>query len=129
MKDKLNTLARIAVFAVAIFQLAISQIHIKVITKVSDTEIGFVLFLFIIFGLVNAFNAVQKKKSKFMILDILALGISSYTGYYYVTTILANIGDDQLMVFADIQWSLLVSLIAMATYIVGTVTIYLTKEK
>jgi hypothetical protein len=128
MKEKLFYISKWSVFFIAIIQLAISQIHIAIITKVFETDVGFFLFLFIIFGLVSAFNAVSAKKGKKMYLDFTTAITSSLAGYRYLTTVFANIAPDKLLTFEDASISIYISIVAIFIYIVGTITMFLTKE-
>lgn len=129
MKEKLFNLARFCMFAVAIVQLTLSQIHIAVIMKVFADEIGFYLFLFIIFGLVVAFNSINLKSNKGVVLDILGVLAASLAGYKYISILLEDLAMGNVLTMKEASLSLNFSIATIAVYIVGIIVILLTKGK
>jgi len=129
MKEKLFNIARFSMFAVAIIQLTLSQIHIEIIMKVFADEIGFYLFLFIIFGLVVAFNSINLKRNKGILLDVIGVIAASLAGYKYVTLLLTDLELGNVLTVKEAALSLNFSMITIGIYIVGLLVILLTKGK
>ncbi len=128
MKTTIYNISKYIILAVALLQLAISQIHIEIITKVYETNVGFYLFLFIIFGLVVAFNSISNKKKSKMFIDLFGSVVAVFAGYQYITIVFANIAPDRLLNYQDIQYSIYISIAAIAIYIIGTIILFLTNE-
>lgn len=126
MKEKLFNGARFFMFTAAIVQLALSQIHIAVITKVFEESVGFYLFLFIIFGIIVAFNSVNLKSGKHLLLDIVGVVFASAAGIKFISQVLNDIKVSTVLTFQDAQISLLVSVITIAIYIIGLIIIIFT---
>lgn len=129
MKEKLFNIARFCMFAVAIIQLTLSQIHIEIIMKVFADEIGFYLFLFIIFGLVIAFNSVNLKRGKGILLDTIGVVAASLAGYKYVSLILTDLDMGGVLTLEEASLSLNFSILTIGIYTIGLVVILLTKGK
>jgi len=128
MKERIFKISKFVIAAIAILQLAISQVHIKVITKVFASDIGFYLFLFILFGLVMAFNLSSLKRDskmpRYLMMTIAAIG----TGLVYIIMLFADIATGQYLTFDVALLSIVASIAAIAIYFVGTAVILLTKE-
>ena len=63
---------------VGVGHLAVSQIHIAAITKIFANQIGFYLFVFVIFGLTTGFNAVLIEKP-FSVVSLIAVSYTHLT--------------------------------------------------
>ncbi len=113
----------------ALLQLALSQIHINVITKVFASEIGFYLFLFILFGLVMTFSlSSMKRDSKkpiYIALTIAALG----SGFVYLRMLFADIATGQYLTMDVAMLSIIVSILSLVIYLVGTIVILSTRDR
>lgn len=129
MKEKLFNIARFSMFAVALVQLALSQIHIAIITKIFATEIGFFLFLFIIFGVVVAFNSMNLKSGKNMLIDVVGVVIASLAGIKYLSLVLQDLAVPNLLTFDEARVSIYFSILTIAIYMIGLLVLFLTKGK
>lgn len=129
MKERfLNYIIMIMGFT-ALFQLAISQVHIKTITKIFSPEIGFYLFLFMIFGLVTLFNLTSIKKSRNDILFAFISALLVFVGVVYSRILLNNYRIHESITYNDIYFSLYMIIISMVIYGVGTITILVIKNR
>ncbi|MDC7235464.1 MAG: hypothetical protein PQJ58_19705 [Spirochaetales bacterium] len=126
MKEHLFKTARLLIYMAAIGQLALSQVHIGIITKVFAPSVGFFLFLFVIAGLVTAFNS-SSAASKPLI-AVLGCGASLLTGVLYLNIVFKDIANATLLTFEEAQVSIFVSLLAMFLYLAGTVTMLVTRN-
>ena len=128
MKERIFKISKFVIAAIAILQLAISQVHIKVITKVFASDIGFYLFLFILFGLVMTFNLSSLKRDskipRYLLVTIAAIG----AGLVYIIMLFSDIATGQYLTIDVALLSILVSIAAIITYFVGTAVLLLTKE-
>ena len=107
----------------ALGELAMSQIHIQAITKIFANEIGFYLFLFIIFGLTTAFNAyILEKRTGFILLTLSGL-MAVGTGYIYLNIMQADVAAQEALSMADVRTSWLLVSISMGIYLVGLLVI------
>ena len=129
MKEKLFNIARWSMFAVALIQLALSQIHIGIITKVFASEVGFWLFLFIIFGIVVAFNSINLKKGKNLLIDILGVIVASLSGLKYLSLVITDLKMENLLTFAESKLSIYFSAFTIGIYVLGLMVILVTKGK
>ena len=107
----------------ALGELAMSQIHIQAITKIFANEIGFYLFLFIIFGLTTAFNAyLLEKRTGLIILAISGL-LAVGAGYIYLDLMQTDVAAQASLTMADVRTSWLLVSISMGIYLVGLVVV------
>ncbi|MCG8572798.1 MAG: hypothetical protein MJB14_21915 [Spirochaetes bacterium] len=129
MKEKLFHFFKYSIFAVALLQLALSQIHISVITKVFATHIGFYLFLFILFGLVLAFNVVTLKRKSNMLPAVLFSIAALVSGYIYLKILYTSIGTSKVLVFDDVLVLVLFSVLSLLVYVVHSLGLLFCKEE
>ncbi|GAB6107252.1 hypothetical protein [Fusibacter bizertensis] len=127
MKEKVFNITRYSMFAIALIQLALSQIHIGIITKVFATNVGFYLFLFIIFGIVVAFNSINLRSNKNMLLDIVGSIVAAIAGIKYLSIIMDDLNSGNVLTFSEAKWSIAFTSIAIAGYLFGTIILLLTK--
>ena len=107
----------------ALGELAMSQIHIQAITKIFANEIGFYLFLFIIFGLTTAFNAyLLEKRTGLIILAISGL-LAVGAGYIYLDLMQTDVAAQASLTMADVRTSWLLVVISMGIYLVGLLVV------
>ena len=107
----------------ALGELAMSQIHIQAITKIFANEIGFYLFLFIIFGLTTAFNAyLLEKRTGLIILAISGL-LAVGAGYIYLDLMQTDVAAQASLSMADVRTSWLLVSISMGIYLVGLLVV------
>lgn len=128
MKEKLFNITILLMSITAILQLAASQIHIKTITKVFVTEIGFYLFLFIIFGLVTLFNLTTIKKSTNDFMFVLCSLVVSGVGIKYLQLLLNDYNSYDSIKFKDIYESLYMVIAGIAIYAFGTIYVVISKK-
>ncbi|MBE2220709.1 MAG: hypothetical protein IAF02_04170 [Anaerolineae bacterium] len=126
MKDIVLKTAVYILLITALGQLAASQIHILAITKIFANQIGFYLFMFIIFGITTAFNGyLLNNKRRGLILfvgsGILAIG----AGYIYMTLMQTDVAAQKTITMADVQSSWLLVAGSIAIYGIGLLVISL----
>lgn len=129
MKQRLFKISKFAISTMALFQLAISQVHIKVITKVFASNIGFYLFLFILFGLVMTFSLSSMKKAGKMPLYLVLTVAAIANGIIYLNMLFADIATGAYLTMDVALFSIVISMVTLAIYLLGTITILLTREK
>ena len=101
-------------------ELAFSQIHILAITKLFANEIGVYLFLFVIFGLTTAFNAMSLDKRRGIIFFAFSCWLTAVFGYIYLSILQADVASQATLTMADVQTSWLLVVTSIAIYIVGS---------
>jgi len=104
-------------------ELAVSQIHILTSTKVFASEIGVYLFMFIIFGLVTAFNTFLLKKIQGMIFYIASCWVTAGSGYIYLKLLQADVAAQDALTMVDINDSWLLVVISIGICLVGSIVI------
>lgn len=100
-----------------IAEVALSQVHILAATKLFATEIGFYLFLFIIFGLTTAFNGLLLETPRGVILLIVSGAIAAGAGFIYLRLMQADVAAQAALTMEDVRVS--------ATLVAASVVIYL----
>ncbi len=123
MESTKDKIAKYIVVSMTIIQLALSQIHISAITKVFVLEVGFFLFLFIIFGLLITFNLLSKnnESSKFLFQTTGSIFIACATGIYYMYLMYNDYINNELVTIDQIQLSLIIVGSGIGIYILGWV--------
>lgn len=129
MKTKLLNITILIMSITALLELAMSQVHIKTITKLFSAEVGFYLFLFIIFGLVTLFNLTSIKQSNNNALFILCTVIVVAMGVKYIKLLLNDYRVYENIIFSDISNALYLAIAGMIIYGLGTIIVVLTKPK
>lgn len=129
MKTKLFNITIFIMSITALLELAMSQVHIKTITKLFTAEVGFYLFLFIIFGLVTLFNLTSIKQSTNNMLLIFCSTIAVGVGFKYIKILLNDFKVYDNIKFSDISNSLYVAIGGIVIYGLGTIIVLLTKPK
>ena len=86
-------IATYILFIVGVGQLAISQIHIAATTKIFANQIGFYLFVFMIFGLTTGFNAVLIEKPRSVVLLLVSGALTAWGGIVYLRLLLAVVEE------------------------------------
>ena len=104
-------------------ELAIAQIHILAITKVFAKEIGFYLFLFIIFCLVTGFNALLLERYTGIIFFAFLNWITAGAGYIYLRILQSDIVSQQNLTFAEVRLSWLLVVISISICLINSVAI------
>lgn len=123
MKDLLLKFATGIALINSIGQLAGSQIHISAITKIFANEIGFYLFLFIILGLVTAFNIFLLDKKKGIIFFMISSWVTAWTGYIYLKILLADVAAQGILAIAEVDQSRLLVVVSICIYLAGSLVI------
>jgi len=123
MKDLILKIVVGIMLVNALGQLAASQIHILAITKLFASEIGFFLFLFIIFGLTTAFNAYLLEKRRGLILLTVSGLLAVGAGYVYLTIMQTDVAAQETLTMADVRTSWLLMGISMAIYLSGIILV------
>lgn len=127
MKDLLLKLATAIVFVTGIGNLAASQIHILASTKIFQNQIGIYLFMFIIFGLTTAFNAILLEKFRSVISFVFAGIMATVGGIAFVRLLTSDVAAQEKLTMADVQTSYTMVIVSMVIYAVGVVVIPLLK--
>jgi len=114
-------IAKYIIVAMTIMQLALSQIHIAAITKVFVLEVGFFLFLYIIFGLLITFNLMSKnnESSKFLFQTTGSIFIAVATGGYFMYLMYSDYKSNSLVELDQIQLSLILVGVGIGTYVLS----------
>jgi Na+-translocating ferredoxin:NAD+ oxidoreductase RnfE subunit len=129
MKTKLLNITILIMSITALLELAMSQVHIKTITKLFSAEVGFYLFLFIIFGLVTLFNLTSVKQSTNNMLLIFSTVVVIAAGLKYVQLLLNDYKVYDNIVFLDIKYALYLAIAGIVVYGLGTIVVVLSKPK
>jgi hypothetical protein len=108
-------------------QLAVSQIHILASTKVFASQVGVYLFVFVIFGLVAAFNIFLLHSRRALVFFSGASWISAAAGYIYIKIIQADVAAQESLAVTDVQSSCLLVIAAICICLVGSLAIPLLK--
>lgn len=104
-------------------EMALSQVHILAVTKLFVTEIGFYLFLFIIFGLTTAFNGLLLDKPRGVILLVVSGAIASGAGFIYLRLLQADVAKQTTLTMADVQTSAMLVAVSIVIYLGGSILI------
>ena len=123
MKEWLLKFAIGIVFINAIGQLAGSQIHILAITKLFAREVGFYLFLFIIFGLVTGFNVFMLDKKKGILFFAFSSWVTAGAGFIHLNKMQADVATQEALSMADIQQSWVLVIISISICLVSSIVI------
>ena len=96
--------------------LALSQVHILAITKVFAPEIGFYLFLFVIFGMTTGFNAYLAKKRTNILFYIFTSFLVIGAGLIYLQIMQGDVTKQAALTMNDAAirnswWLVIISLI------------------
>ena len=126
MKEKLFYTAKYLIYIAALSQLALSQVHIGIITKIFEPRAGFFLFLFIIFGLIMAFNSSAVKKGSRIEIFIFGCLAAVTFGILYLRILFQDISAGNLLTFVDARSSIIYTIIAIAVYAISTATMLVT---
>ena len=108
---------------VGVGQLAISQIHIEAITKVFANQIGFYLFLFMIFGLTTGFNAVLIEKPLSVASLIVSAILSSIGGVIYLRILQAEVVTQEQLTMVDVNESFRYVAFSIVVYLAGAILV------
>ena len=123
MKELLLKFAIGIVFVNAIGQLAGSQIHILASTKLFAREVGFYLFLFIIFGLVTGFNVFLLDKKKGVLFFAFSSWVTAGVGFIFLKILQTDVAAQETLTMADVQQSWLLVIISISICLVGSIVI------
>ena len=108
---------------VGVGHLAISQIHISAITKIFANQIGFYLFVFIIFGLTTGFNAILVEKP-FSVVSLIGSAIlSAIGGFIYLRLLQADVLEQEKLAMADVSDSFQLVAVSIGIYLVGAIIV------
>ena len=128
MKETLFKAFKIITFVVAVGQLAISQVHIGLITKVFEPSVGFLLFAFITFGVVMAFNAVSFRRGSNPMVLVFGGLLSSSAGFLYVRLLFADLNAGNLVTMEEARLSIVLSILSIVAYASSTVVLLFTRN-
>lgn len=120
MRPFLQKFAAIILCITGVGQLAISFIHVEAITKIFTNQIGFYMFLFIIFGLTTGINAVLLEKPRSLISFIFSGIVAVASGYVYLNLMQADVARQDALTMADVSQSWQIVIASMAIYGIGT---------
>lgn len=123
MKEMLLKFAVGIVFVNALGQLAGSQIHILAITKLFAREVGFYLFLFIIFGLVTGFNVFILDKKKGLLFFAFSCWVTIVAALIYMNILRTDVAAQESLAMADVQQSWMLMVISIVINLVGSLLI------
>ncbi len=123
MKQRITQLLSILLFITGVGTLALSQIHILASTKIFAAEIGFYLFLFVIFGLTTGFNAVLIEKPRSIFFFILSGLLASGAGVIYLRILQTDVAAQDALTMDDVQSSFQMAIGAIVIYLLGVITI------
>jgi hypothetical protein len=123
MKAFAMKMAAAAVFINALGQLAGSQVHILAITKIFANEIGFYLFLFILCGLVTAFNVFLLETRKGLFFFIVSSWATAVAGYIYVRLMQTDVAAQERLSMAEVQASWTLVILSIGIYLIGSLII------
>jgi hypothetical protein len=109
----------------AVLQLALSQIHIGAIKIMFSPQIGFYLFLFILFGLILVFLLTPLKAvNGSSIFKITLTGLAASGSAAYCIFIMWNdYKANAIIKLNDFQTSIILLLIGIAVYILGNLVL------
>lgn len=108
---------------VGVGHLAVSQIHIAAITKIFANQIGFYLFVFVIFGLTTGFNAVLIEKPFSVVSLIVSSILSSVGGFVYLRLLQADVLDQENLTMADVGDSFQLVAVSIGIYLIGAIIV------
>lgn len=120
MRPFLQKIVAIILCITGVGQLAISFIHVEAITKIFANQIGFFLFLFIIFGLTTGINAVLLEKPSSLISFIFSGVVAVVSGYVYLNIMQTDVARQDTLTMAEVSQSWQIVIASMAIYGIGT---------
>lgn len=129
MRDWILKIMAGFVFIIGLGELALSQVHILTSTKVFASEIGIYLFIFIIFGLVTAFNTFSLKTWRGIIFYIATSWIAVAGGFIYLKILQTDVKAQKNLTMADVNDSWLLVVISICIYLLGSILIPLLNIK
>lgn len=110
-------------FIVGVGQLALSQIHVTAATKIFDNQIGFYLFIFMIFGLTTGFNAVLVEKPGSLVSLLVSGILSAVGGYIYLQILQADVLQQDQLTLAEVGDSVRMVSVSIVIYFVGSILV------
>ena len=110
-------------FILGVGHLAISQVHIAAATKIFANQIGFYLFLFIIFGLTTGLNAVLIEKPQSLISFVGSSLLVSWGGFIYLRLLQAEVVQQEQLTMADVNDSFLLVAASIVIYLAGSIIV------
>jgi len=111
------------VFLTGLGNLAMSQVHILASTKVFASYIGIYLFMFIIFGLITAFNIFTLNKLKSIIFFMVTSWMAAISGFLFLRIMRTDIITQGAFILADVQQSLTLVIVSIIIYLAGSILI------
>ncbi len=103
--------------------LAISQVHISTITKLFVREIGFYLFLFVIFGLTTSFNTFLLDKRRGIIFFVLSGWFAAAAGIVYLQLMQADVASQAALTMVDVQTSWYIVIFSIAVFMISSLVV------
>lgn len=109
----------------ALATLALSQVHILAITKIFATDIGFYLFLFVIFGLTTGFNAYLANKRASIVLYIFTSFLVITSGFIYLRIMQGDVAQQEALTMSDeaIRNSFNLAVASLVIYTAGLIIV------
>lgn len=123
MKEWILKIAIVIVMINALGQLAMSQIHILATTKIFANEIGFYLFLFIIFGLTTAFNVFLIDRRRGKIFFALSCWVAIAFALIYLNIMQTDVAAQETLTMEDMRATVTLMLIAIGVLLVSSLVI------
>ncbi len=110
---------------VGLLELAISKIHIEAILIMFARQVGFYLFLFILFGilLIAILTSIKALDSSDMFKLVLSSGAACGSGIYTAYLMWKDCIEQESILFHNIQYSFILLLFGIAVYLIGTLVI------
>ena len=122
LPDICGNIAKLLVSAVAILHLIISPVHVTGLLLLENLICGFVMFLFILLGLLALFNALRTKEGQVvsMIAEIAILAVVIVVGVILSSIYIDAIRNQAtLSDVASVQKALILSIVVCSLYGVG----------
>lgn len=134
MKNKIITIHKIIIVAVALIHLAVTPIHNSGLSDLASQICGFAMFMFILLGLVCLFNATRlvDLNTKSFLICLVCISVTCCFGGWLTWEYIVGLGTDMDISLINIQKALLLSVSALFAYILGIVTLvwaYILEQK
>lgn len=119
------TLAKLIIIAVSMVHLIFTSIHVKALLLLENETCGFVMFLFILIGLVALFEVTRIREDRMTekIFTVVVCVATSALGIYLTSIYRYAIENQRALVATNVNRAVLFSAVIVAAYLISAIFI------
>lgn len=119
-KIEIVTAAKVIIAVTAIMHLVLTSIHVDALLLLENEICGFIMFLFVLFGLVTLFETSRiKEEGPEKLLTILFSLLTSAMGIYLITIYREAIRIQASLEVATVRKAIIFSLVIIGAYVIS----------